>query len=115
MAAIWDAETKINLIFIVIYGILFFLNIVNCVKYGITSTFGYIFLLMVSSSMFMNRRPPLTVVKIAGNALLFEVYTGHSTSIEVATWGLILSQLGFYPLLNATFSFIHKWLGPGPI
>jgi hypothetical protein len=52
---------------------------------------------------------PLTLVKIAGDSLLLEVYTGESTSIEVATWGLILSQLGFYPLLNATFSFIHTW------
>jgi hypothetical protein len=96
---IWDAESKIELIFVIIYGILFILNIVNVFKHGIARVFGYVFLLLVSC------------LKIAGDTLLLEVYTGESTSIEVAIWGLILSQLGFFPLLNATFSFIHKWIG----
>jgi len=72
-------------------------------------TFSFFWFLAVRSH---HETRSLTVVKIAGDTLLFEIYSGDSTSIEVATWGLILSQLGFYPLLNATFSFISKWFNP---
>lgn len=48
-------------------------------------------------------------MKIAGNILTVLVNTGESQSISVAVWGTILSQLGLYPLLSATCSFLRKW------
>jgi hypothetical protein len=48
-------------------------------------------------------------VKIVGNIFLVITETGASSNIEIAVWGSILSQLGFYPLLGASQSFIHKW------
>jgi hypothetical protein len=49
------------------------------------------------------------LVKIVGNILSLVVETGSSHSITVAIWGLIISQLGFYPLLNAGLAFMRKW------
>ena len=37
------------------------------------------------------------------------VNTSSNPSVSLITWGLILSQLGFYPLLSATTSFMRKW------
>jgi hypothetical protein len=54
----------------------------------------------------------LTTVKIAGNILTLLVNTGDSSSVTVAIWGTILSQLGLYPLLSATISFFRKWFPP---
>src|SRR6202035_543429 len=51
----------------------------------------------------------LILVKIAGNVLTVVYNTGASTNISVDVWGLILSQLGFVPLLYATLSFITRW------
>jgi hypothetical protein len=51
-------------------------------------------------------------VKIAGDSLLVAFYTGDSKSITVISWGLILSQLGFYPLVNASLQFVRKWYPP---
>ena len=49
------------------------------------------------------------LVEIIGNILSIVVETGASHSISVAIWGIIISQLGFYPLLIAGLSFIKKW------
>lgn len=49
------------------------------------------------------------VVKITGDSLLVVTENGTSTSASVAVWGLILSQLGFLPLIAATNSFIIRW------
>jgi hypothetical protein len=47
-----------------------------------------------------------------GNILLIVYETGKTNDITVYVWGLILSQLGFYPLLTACLQFIRKWFDP---
>jgi hypothetical protein len=42
------------------------------------------------------------------------VLTSNSTNIELITWGVILSQLGFYPLLSASIAFFNKWYATIP-
>jgi hypothetical protein len=53
--------------------------------------------------------PANSSVKIIGNILLTIFETGKTQDVTVYVWGLILSQLGFYPLLTACLSFIRKW------
>ena len=51
-------------------------------------------------------------VKIVGDTLLVVTENGASSSVSVAVWGLILSQLGFLPLLAASNAFIIRWHVP---
>lgn len=97
--ASWSAESIIDTVFIPLYAVLLFANIFNVIKHGITyREAGYVYLLLVS------------VLKISGNIMTVVVNTSNSTNIELITWGIILSQLGFYPLLSASLAFMNKWL-----
>jgi hypothetical protein len=109
--AVWPAVAIIDLVFIPIYGILLILNVFNVFKHGFSKSGGYLSLLIVCARMDTtalndNSNDP---VKIAGDTLLVVSENGTSNSVDVAVWGLILSQLGFLPLIAASSAFIVRW------
>jgi len=110
----WPATAIIDLVFVPLYGILLIVNVMNVFKHGFSKVAGYISLLIVSARI---TPTPLHIdvncsVKIVGDTLLVVTENGSSSSVSVAVWGLILSQLGFLPLIAATNAFIIRWYTP---
>ena len=52
----WNADAIIDIVFIVLYGILFVPNVFNCIKHGIRREGGYILLLLVCTRTFPRSR-----------------------------------------------------------